>query len=78
MKFREQDILEIDHIQAFALGGKDEWQNLQLLHGHCHDKKTAEDLEKIRELKSSQYFEKLAKELIKLNYMWIDDISVIF
>ena len=77
LKFREEDILEIDHIQAFALGGKDEWQNLQLLHGHCHDKKTAEDLVKIRELKSSQYFEKLAKELMKLNYMWIEDIPVI-
>ena len=77
LKFREEDILEIDHIQAFALGGKDEWQNLQLLHGHCHDSKTANDLVKIRELKSSQYFEELAKELQKLNYLWIDDIPVI-
>ena len=77
LKFREEDILEIDHIQSIALGGKDEWQNLQLLHGHCHDSKTANDLVKIRELKSSQYLEKLAKELQKLNYLWIDDIPVI-
>ena len=77
LKFREEDILEIDHIQAISLGGKDEWQNLQLLHGHCHDRKTVYDSIKLRELKSTQYWEKLAKELLKLNYLWIDDIPVI-
>ena len=77
LKFREEDILEIDHIQAISLGGKDEWQNLQLLHGHCHDRKTVYDLNKLREFKSTQYWEKLAKELLKLNYLWIDDIPVI-
>jgi RNA-directed DNA polymerase len=43
--FREGDILEVDHILATFLGGKDEYKNLQLLHGHCHDEKTALDTE---------------------------------
>lgn len=43
LKFREDDILEIDHIQPISMEGKDEWKNLQLLHGHCHDDKTAKD-----------------------------------
>ena len=35
--------MEIDHIIPRSLGGKNEYKNLQLLHKHCHDKKTAED-----------------------------------
>jgi RNA-directed DNA polymerase len=45
LHFREEDILEVDHILATVLGGKDEYKNLQLLHGHCHDEKTALDME---------------------------------
>jgi RNA-directed DNA polymerase len=41
--FREEDILEIDHIIPLSQKGKDEYQNLQLLHRHCHDVKTARD-----------------------------------
>jgi len=77
LKFREDDIIEEDHILARALGGKDDWKNLQLLHGHCHDEKTAIDLVDIRDKNVSKYFEKLAKELLKLNYRWINDIPVI-
>ncbi|MEG4120927.1 HNH endonuclease signature motif containing protein [Microcoleus sp. N9_B4] len=36
-------VLEIDHKIPRALGGKDEWKNLQLLHRHCHDGKIASD-----------------------------------
>lgn len=43
LQFREDDLLEIDHIIPFCQGGKDEYNNLQLLHRHCHDKKTAKD-----------------------------------
>jgi RNA-directed DNA polymerase len=42
--FREGDLMEVDHIKPISSGGKDEWKNLQLLHRHCHDKKTAIDL----------------------------------
>jgi len=41
--FTPDDIVEIDHIQPTTLGGKDEYKNLQLLHRHCHDIKTATD-----------------------------------
>jgi len=42
LHFQEWDVLEIDHKIPRALGGKDEWKNLQLLHRR-HDKKTASD-----------------------------------
>jgi RNA-directed DNA polymerase len=41
--FREGDVLEVDHIIPRIKGGKDEYKNLQILHRHCHDVKTAED-----------------------------------
>ena len=41
--FREEDVLEIDHITPRILGGKDDYKNLQILHRHCHDVKTTED-----------------------------------
>ena len=41
--FREEDVLEIDHITPKKQGGKDEYKNLQILHRHCHDTKTAKD-----------------------------------
>ena len=43
LHFREEDVLEIDHITPKIMGGKDEYKNLQVLHRHCHDVKTAED-----------------------------------
>ena len=43
LTFREGDLLEVDHIKPISLGGKDEWKNLQLLHRHCHDIKSAND-----------------------------------
>jgi len=41
--FTSTDIVEVDHITPKSLGGKDEYKNLQLLHRHCHDTKTASD-----------------------------------
>jgi RNA-directed DNA polymerase len=41
--FRESDVLEIDHIIPKSQGGKDDYNNRQLLHRHCHDTKTAND-----------------------------------
>ncbi|MFO7092346.1 RNA-dependent DNA polymerase [Arthrospira platensis PCC 7345] len=43
--FTPSDIIEIDHIVPRSQGGKDEYKNLQLLHRHCHDDKTALDEE---------------------------------
>jgi len=41
--FKETDIVEVDHILPRSKGGKNTHSNLQLLHGHCHDIKTAND-----------------------------------
>ena len=41
--FTSIDIVEVDHIKPTSLGGKDTYDNLQLLHKHCHDTKTATD-----------------------------------
>jgi RNA-directed DNA polymerase len=41
--FRDEDRLEVDHIIPKSQKGKNSYNNLQLLHRHCHDTKTAED-----------------------------------
>lgn len=41
--FKNDDIMEIDHVIPKSKRGKDIYQNLQLLHGHCHDSKTLDD-----------------------------------
>ena len=41
--FREDDVMEIDHIIPKSQGGRDEYKNWQLLHRHCHDTKTSSD-----------------------------------
>jgi RNA-directed DNA polymerase len=41
--FREEDVMEIDHKIPKSQGGKDSYENRQLLHRHCHDTKTALD-----------------------------------
>lgn len=41
--FKDGDLVEIDHIIPKAQGGNNSYSNLQLLHRHCHDIKTAAD-----------------------------------
>ena len=41
--FRENDVMEVDHRIPKSQGGKDSYDNQQLLHRHCHDTKTAND-----------------------------------
>ncbi|MGI0483632.1 group II intron reverse transcriptase/maturase, partial [Geminocystis sp. CENA526] len=43
LNFKSEDLLEIDHIIPKSKGGKDVYNNLQVLHRHCHDDKTAKD-----------------------------------
>jgi len=45
LHFLPDDITEIDHITPKVEGGKGTYDNLQLLHKHCHDEKTALDIE---------------------------------
>jgi len=44
--FASSDVVEMDHIvpRKRRGKGKSKLENLQLLHGHCHDQKTAEDM----------------------------------
>ncbi len=53
--FREEDVMEVDHIIPRVLNGKDDYKNLQLLHRHCHDEKTCEDLIEIRKKGNIQF-----------------------
>jgi hypothetical protein len=54
-----------------ARGGKDEYKNLQLLHGHCHDTKTKEDSIRERENK-----EELSNPELKLLKGQLDTVEI--
>jgi RNA-directed DNA polymerase len=41
--FREYDVMEVDHRIPKSQGGKDSYNNWDLLHRHCHDTKTTLD-----------------------------------
>ena len=43
LHFTGHSVMEVDHIIPKSKGGKNEYKNYQLLHRHCHDKKTAID-----------------------------------
>jgi RNA-directed DNA polymerase len=45
LRLREEDMREIDHRIPRGAGGSDALANKQVLHRHCHDKKTAADAE---------------------------------
>lgn len=65
--FRTDDRLEIDHIQPRAQRGKNVRANLQLLHRHCHDRKTAHEggpREK-RQVHEEPYDGKLSRTVLK-------------
>ena len=73
LHFREGDLLETDHNIPRALGGKDEYRNLQLLHAHCHDDKTALDMEFIRNQRFMKYMGYINQTLAKHNWYWDDN-----
>ena len=43
LNFKDGDVMEIDHIIPKSKGGKNNFDNLQILHRHCHDTKTSLD-----------------------------------
>lgn len=49
--FTSEDLLEVDHIIPKSRGGRDRYDNWQLLHRHCHHRKTAKD-KKLRQLEA--------------------------
>jgi RNA-directed DNA polymerase len=44
--FKEGDVMEVDHLIPIKRGGTNESHNFQLLHRHCHDRKTARDIDR--------------------------------
>jgi RNA-directed DNA polymerase len=53
LTFQDGDLIESDHIIPRAIG-ENHKDNLQLLHKHCHDEKTKEDLSAIKKHKESK------------------------
>jgi RNA-directed DNA polymerase len=53
LTFRDEDKLEVDHIIPKSKKGKNSYDNFQLLHRHCHDTKTAQDIKRERNLQNS-------------------------
>lgn len=45
--FLPDDLVEVDHILPRSKGGKDVYENLQLLHKYCHMKKTGTDFQSL-------------------------------
>ena len=76
--------METDHIIPSKAGGNNSYKNLQLLHRHCHDKKTATDLKLIAEYQQQKeltkrmktMLNKFDKQFLQGQWMWVDDIPV--
>lgn len=47
INLRPTDLIEVDHIVPRNEGGDKTCKNKQLLHRHCHDLKTPNDLEAV-------------------------------
>ena len=71
MFFREDDVMEVDHIIPISKGGKDEYKNLQLLHRHCHDIKTANDGNPGRKSGCNSAEPKPTRKLEKVADKWV-------
>lgn len=81
LHFIPGDKWEKDHKLARKLGGSSKYDNLQLLHIHCHDEKTREDLKAIDEHKRKKLREVQWKRLEtwfnSQDWEWIDDIPTL-
>ena len=77
LNFQDGDLIETDHITPKALGGNNKKENLQLLHKHCHDEKTKDDLVAIKRHKSQKENQKLMNQFNRANWIWVDDIPTL-
>ena len=69
--FREEDVMEVDHKIPKSQGGKDSYNNWQLLHRHCHDTKTATDGSPGNKSGCNSAEPKLTKKLEKVMDKWV-------
>ncbi|MDJ0713586.1 MAG: group II intron reverse transcriptase/maturase [Prochloraceae cyanobacterium] len=58
LAFKHEDVMEIDHITPRKAGGDSSYKNLQLLHRHCHDETTRNDLKLIAEYQNRKELDK--------------------
>ena len=63
LTFKPGDKIERDHIVALPAGGNNEFDNLQVLHKHCHDVKTVRDLLEIKRYKFRKGWDKVYKKI---------------
>ena len=79
--FRPGDKIERDHIIPRQAGGKKLKDNLQLLHKHCHDVKTKQDLKTIKRYKFRKEWSKVYKrfqdQFEKSNWFWVQDLPTL-
>ncbi len=69
--FREEDVMEVDHKIPKSQGGKDSYDNWQLLHRHCHDTKTANDSSYGNKSGCKSAEPKPTKRLEKIKDKWV-------
>ena len=77
LTFQEEDVIEEDHITAKKAGGNNSLENRQILHKHCHDEKTRNDLKAIKAYKQEKEWQKLTKWFNNQNWIWVDDIPTL-
>ena len=76
LNFYDGDLIEKDHIIPKIIAGNIK-DNLQLLHRHCHDEKTKDDLKAIKRNKAVKKYQKFIKRFNKMNWKWINDIPTL-
>jgi RNA-directed DNA polymerase len=69
--FRENDVIEVDHRIPKSKGGKDSYDNWELLHRHCHDTKTALDGSLGNQSGCNRAKPKPTKRLEKVDDKWV-------
>lgn len=81
LSFRNGDIWQIDHIKPRKAGGNNTLSNLQLLHKHCHQNKTKQDLKVIQAYKYKKGWEKVRNrfqsQFKKSHWQWFNDIPTL-
>ena len=69
--FRESDVIEVDHRTPKSQGGKDAYDNWQLLHRHCHDTKTALDGSLGNQSGCNRAKPKPTRKLVRVEDKWV-------
>ena len=81
LTFKPGDKIETDHIVPRQAGGNKLRDNLQLLHKHCHDVKTKQDLKTIKRHKIrkvwDRHYKRIQGQFDKLKWIWVDDMPTL-